>query len=206
MAGDQATGDDDKDDDMPTRNEDTIDGPGTATGRTATIVVCPLSKVAETAEQHAAGRVLSLIGDPDLCVTPDGVTDHLVVNVHDIVTANGSQILADISHVQQVIDFARGWDGSSPMLVHCFAGISRSTASAFIVACVLQPDRDEGEIAAEIRAASPTAFPNRHLVTLADQILGRDGRMVAAVERIGRGEPAEEGVPFAITLRIPADS
>lgn len=203
MPGEQPTGDDDKGDDrMTTGNDDTTHRPETPAGRTATIVVCPLSKVAEAAKQYGAARILSLIGDPDLCLTPDGVTDHLVVNVHDIVAANGSQILADISHVRQVIDFARDWDGGSPMLVHCFAGISRSTASAFIAACVLQPDRDEGEIAEEIRAASPTAYPNRHLVTLADQILDRNGRMVSAVERIGRGEPAEEGVPFELTLRL----
>jgi predicted protein tyrosine phosphatase len=195
----RAGDDDEGDDGMTTRSDGTSTEPA---GRTATILVCPLSKVAETAERHGAGRVLSLIGDPDLCRTPAGVTDHLVVHVHDIVAANDTQILADVSHVEQVIEFARSWDGTRPMVVHCFAGISRSTASAFIAACVLQPDRDEAEIAAEIRSASPTAYPNRHLVALADRILGRDGRMVDAVERIGRGEPAEEGVPFELTLRL----
>jgi predicted protein tyrosine phosphatase len=38
------------------------------------------------------------------------------------------------------------------------------------------------------------------IVTLADRMLGRDGRMVAAVDSIGRGEMAYEGVPFRLDL------
>ena len=43
------------------------------------------------------------------------------------------------------------------MLIHCFAGVSRSTASAYIAVCQLSPHRDEREIALALRAASPTA-------------------------------------------------
>lgn len=168
--------------------------------QTATIVVCPLSQVERLSGELGVGHILTLLGDPAQAVTPDGVADHLVIHIHDIVTANGDQILAERSHVQQVIDFARAWDGRAPLLVHCFAGISRSTASAFITACVQQPDRAESEIAQELRAASVTATPNRHLVALADDILQREGRMVAAIEGIGLGEPAAEGVPFTLSV------
>lgn len=170
--------------------------------RTATILVCPLSRVNEIATRYGVTRVLSLIGDPEMATTPDCVTDHLVLHVHDILTGNDTQILAQAGHIQQIIDFAGDWDGRHPMLVHCLAGISRSTASAFIAACALQPDRDEAEIATALRRASATATPNRHFVALADQILGRDGRMVAAVEVIGAGEPAPEGTPFALTITL----
>jgi predicted protein tyrosine phosphatase len=84
--------------------------------------------------------------------------------------------------------------------VHCYAGISRSTAGAFIAACALNPRRDETAIARHIRAASPTAIPNIRLVTLADAILGRQGRMVEAVRAIGPGLSAYEGVPFRLDL------
>ena len=59
------------------------------------------------------------------------------------------------------------------MLIHCFAGVSRSTAAAFIAACALAPNRDEATIARALRAASPTATPNARLVALADAALGR---------------------------------
>jgi len=85
-------------------------------------------------------------------------------------------------------------------VIHCFAGISRSTASAFIVACALDPQRDEHDIARAIRDSSATASPNTRLVALADALLAREGRMVAAIDAIGRGVIAEEGVPFRLDL------
>ena len=87
-----------------------------------------------------------------------------------------------------------------PVLIHCYAGVSRSTAAAFIAACALNPTRDEAEIARAIRAASPTATPNARLVAIGDSMLERGGRMSAAIEGIGRGEECFEGVPFALEL------
>ena len=86
------------------------------------------------------------------------------------------------------------------MVIHCYAGVSRSTAAAFIAACALAPERPEIEIARALRAASPTASPNTRLIEIADRMLGRAGRMVAAVDAIGRGEDCFEGVPFALEL------
>lgn len=88
------------------------------------------------------------------------------------------------------------------MVVHCWAGISRSTAAAFTALCSLNPSVPEELIAAHLRAASPTATPNRLIVRLADAELGRNGRMVAAVERIGRGVPAHEALPFSIAADL----
>ena len=56
-------------------------------------------------------------------------------------------------------------------------------------------------LARALRGASPTAYPNRRLVALADNVLGRKGRMSAAVEHIGRGQLAEEGRVFSIPAR-----
>ncbi len=86
------------------------------------------------------------------------------------------------------------------MLIHCFAGVSRSTAAAFIAACALAPKRDEIDIAHALRAASPTATPNARLVALADHALGRSGRMNEAIAAIGRGRDCFEGEPFALEL------
>jgi predicted protein tyrosine phosphatase len=69
-----------------------------------------------------------------------------------------------------------------------------------VTACALNPHRDEITIARQIRRASPTAMPNRRLVALADHLLGRGGRMVAAIEAIGPGLAAAEGRPFRIEL------
>jgi len=84
--------------------------------------------------------------------------------------------------------------------VHCWAGISRSTAAAFVSVCALRPQRDEREIAKALRSVSPTATPNPRIVAFADGLLGRKGRMIAAIDEIGRGESAAEGVPFRLDL------
>ena len=104
------------------------------------------------------------------------------------------------AHIVQVLDFVRGWDRRAPLVVHCYAGISRSTASAFAAACMLNPDRDERIIARQIRDASPIASPNRLLVSLADRALGRDGRMVRALDEMGPGSMTVVGRPFRVDL------
>ena len=66
--------------------------------------------------------------------------------------------------------------------------------------CLLNPKADEFELAWHLREASPIATPNRLIVSHADALLGRDGRMSAAIEEIGRGEEAFEGVPFSLKI------
>ena len=48
-------------------------------------------------------------------------------------------------------------------------------------------------------------LPNPLLVEIADDMLGRSGRMIEAVEEIGYGEPAMEGWPFSIPSHWPAE-
>ena len=103
-------------------------------------------------------------------------------------------------HVQRLIDFVGNWDRVAPMVVHCFAGISRSTAGAYVAACALNPQRDEMRIAWDIRRASRTAQPNARIVSIADRLLRRDGRMVRAIETIGPGQLATEGDPFRLDI------
>ena len=102
--------------------------------------------------------------------------------------------------MQRLIDFVGKWDRAAPMVVHCYAGISRSTAGAFVAACALNPQRDEQQIAWDIRRASRTAQPNARIVSIADRLLKRDGRMVRAIETIGPGDLAMEGDPFRLDI------
>jgi predicted protein tyrosine phosphatase len=103
-------------------------------------------------------------------------------------------------HIEQVLNFVRGWDRGAPLVIHCYAGVSRSTASAFAAACMLNPHRDEMAIARQIRAASPIASPNRLIVGLADKALGRQGRMLRALDDIGPASMMVEGKPFRVDL------
>jgi predicted protein tyrosine phosphatase len=166
------------------------------------VVVCPLSKVAASVSTSGASHLISLVDDGTPVVRPRSIPaeNHLFLAINDISEPMDGMVVADEAHVQALIDFVRAWDGHDPLVVHCYAGISRSTAAAFIALCVARPSRDEREIAARLRTASSFATPNRRLVALADQLLGRDGRMVAAIAEIGRGELAFEGAPFILAI------
>lgn len=164
--------------------------------------VCPLSQIAVTVEQAGASHLVTLINDATPVVRPGSIPAerHLFLAMHDITEAQDDMVAPNAAHVRELIAFAEAWDRSRPMVIHCYAGISRSTAAAFITVCAVRPERSEAEIAAALRAASPYATPNALLVALADDLLGRDGRMVAAIDAIGRGEMAFEGVPFVLPL------
>ncbi len=167
-----------------------------------TLHVCPLSRLPETVDATGARHVVTLINVGTPVIRPPSIAeaDHLFVGVSDITDALDGHVLPDEAHVRRLLDFVRAWDRARPLVIHCYAGISRSTAAAFIATCALRPDRDEAEIARDLRAASPSATPNRRLVAVADAMLGRDGRMVAAIAAIGRGADAFEGEPFSVTI------
>jgi predicted protein tyrosine phosphatase len=133
---------------------------------------------------------------------PESVLEanHLKVQVDDINEQMEGFVAPSDVHVEQVLNFVRGWNRRAPLVVHCYAGISRSTASAFAAACMLNPHRDEIAIARQIRAASPIAQPNRLIVSLADKALGREGRMLRALDEIGPGNLLVEGRPFRVDL------
>jgi predicted protein tyrosine phosphatase len=166
------------------------------------IHVCSLARLHETVEETGALHVVTLLKDTDLVQRPNGVSEanHLILGMDDIATPIDGYVLPCDEHVTRLIAFVRGWDRAKPMVVHCYAGISRSTAGAFVAACVLNPQRDERAIARELRRASATATPNPRIVSLADRVLGREGRMVAAIDSIGRGTLAYEGNPFRLDL------
>lgn len=164
------------------------------------IWICSLADAPQLARKLKPARIVSLLSPYDTFPTFEGIgrDRHLQVPIHDIVDDVGDWRAPDLSDAESVISFVEPWDRASPMLIHCWAGISRSTASAFITACVHNPDADEMDIAHAIRAASPTASPNARLVAHADELLGRKGRMNRAVASIGRGSVAMEAHAFSI--------
>lgn len=167
------------------------------------VVVCPLSRLAETFASSGARRVVTLLASGLRAgLPPLPGADHLRLDLSDIAAPRDGHVLPSEGHVADLLAFARGWDRRRPLLIHCHAGVSRSTAAAYAVACALDPGRDEGAIARALRSASPSATPNPRLVALADAALGRAGRMVEAVRAIGRGRDCYEGEVFA--LDVPA--
>lgn len=167
-----------------------------------TLHVCPLSRLEDTVLETRATHLVTLVSVGTPMARPVAIAEdrHLALYFSDIVEPMDGHVLPAAEHVEQLLAFVRRWERDAPMVIHCWAGISRSTAGAFAAACALAPERDEASIARALRAASPLATPNRRIVAVADDILGRNGRMVDAVAAIGRGKDAYEGRPFTLSL------
>ena len=166
------------------------------------IHVCSLAALPDTVKATGASHVLTVMANVDQVQRPESVlpANHLKISMDDITEQMDGFVAPSDSHIEQVLNFVRGWDRSAPLVVHCYAGISRSTASAFAAVCMLNPHRDEISIARQLRAASPIASPNRLIVSLADRALGRDGRMLRALDEMGPGNMMIEGRPFCLYL------
>lgn len=166
------------------------------------IHVCSLARLHDTVRETGARHVVTLIKDISLVHRPATITpeNHLLLDMDDIVDHIDGYVAPAEEHVGDLLRFVRAWDRANPLVVHCYAGISRSTAGAFVTACALNPRRDEVTIAQALRDASPTATPNLRIVSLADRMLQRDGRMVTAIRSIGNGMAAYQTEPFRLDL------
>lgn len=164
------------------------------------IHVCPLSAVPHVVATCEASHLVTCLPGEVRVETPGAIqpANHIRLLIHDICEPVEGYIAPDAEHVLQLINFAAAWNRQGPMVIHCWAGISRSTAAAFVMLCALNPRAPEPLIAQLLREASPTAYPNRLMIRLGDATLGRAGRMMAAVEAIGRGEIVGEATPFSL--------
>lgn len=157
------------------------------------IIVSSLSRVPHIARDRKPSRLVSLLDPNSNFPRGHGVEHHLELPMHDINEDFEGWNAPAHKQIEQLIGFVEQWDKTTgPILIHCYAGISRSSASAFVTACIHNPRMDETEIARNLRRASRSAWPNTRIIALADAHLGRSGRMVRAIETIGPGRSWEE--------------
>ena len=99
------------------------------------------------------------------------------LRIADVVTEEG----ATEADVLRIIELAGQLSSESgTLLIHCEAGVSRSTAAALIIyACWLGRGRED-EAMQSVIAQRPYAIPNRRMVALADRLLALDGRLLQA--------------------------
>jgi predicted protein tyrosine phosphatase len=167
------------------------------------ILISPYSVLEETVRRHRPSHVVSLMVEPYV-VTPKEVHPdrHLRLGVHDVVESAEGTIAPQPAHISEMLEFAKGWDRSAPILVHCWAGISRSTAAAYILMCDVHGPGRENEIARLLRFLAPHAQPNRLMIQHADQLLSREGRMIQAVEAMGEARPSWQGEVVELPLHL----
>lgn len=159
------------------------------------ILVTPLSAVEQTIRRYRPSHMVTLLSPEHMIDTPEGLERdyHLQLGVNDVADASFAEFPPAEHHIARLIAFGRGWQAEAPMLVHCWAGVSRSTAAAYILLCDRLGPGCEADVAKALRSRAPHAFPNALMVRLADRALDREGRMMRAVEEIGRGTLVAEG-------------
>ena len=150
-----------------------------------TIYISSLADMPGLVRRFGVRDLVSIIQPDAQPPTPPGVKPerHYRCPVHDIVEHRPDEVLPQTDHIEELIAFLRTWDGEAPLLTHCHAGISRSSAVA-LIAHVLQTGNPAKSVTA-LREASHYASPNRRIVALADSIMGFDGALVDARRNMG---------------------
>jgi len=150
------------------------------------IYICGLSTVPTAAAQVRPHHLISITDPttPAPQVREIRRAQHLQLMFHDIDAPKPGHVAPQSHHLRALLAFAAGWAGRNALLVHCHGGASRATAAAVILIAVISEGR-ETEVTRLLRTRAPHASPNRRMIALADTLLGRGGRLIAAVEAMG---------------------
>jgi predicted protein tyrosine phosphatase len=148
------------------------------------VTICGIEEL----EGHCAGgitHVLSILDpgwpEPESLSGFD-INRRLRLRFHDVIESQPGWIAPEKWDVELLLAFSRGLAASEEahLLVHCHAGVSRSTAAAILVMAQTCPDRPAAVVLGEVVRLRPRAWPNLRILELGDEILGRRGEIVEA--------------------------
>lgn len=152
------------------------------------ITVCGVAEL----EGHCsinASHVLSIL-DPDHPVPEAfgafGEHEKLELRFHDIIDPMPGLLAPEPKDVAALLAFGGDMSGATHLLVHCFAGISRSTASMAMILAQAMPDMAEDAVLAMVLGIREKAWPNLRMIEFGDAMLGRNGRLVEATHALHR--------------------
>jgi predicted protein tyrosine phosphatase len=170
------------------------------------LTVCGIEELPDHCEAGIS-HVLSII-DPDredlTAFGAYGEHQRLELRFHDIVVPTSGQIAPSEEDVERILAFGRDLiaepGGCGHLLVHCHAGVSRSTAAMTMILAQAQPSRPAAEAMDAVVRIRPKAWPNLRMIEFADDILGRRGELIAAIRARHRAYAKErpEIVQFMI--------
>ena len=144
--------------------------------------ICDLSAQRTEGFTHA----LSILDPDEPCPKAFVAFDplcHLKLRFHDIVEPEPGAVPPDARHVEELLAFGREMIAAKAdvrLLVHCHAGLSRSTAAAILYLTQAHPRRSVHQSFGEVVRMRPRAWPNLRLLELGDEALGRHGEIIAA--------------------------
>jgi len=152
-----------------------------------TLTVCGLDEL-DVHSARGVTHVLSILDpgwpDPEAFL---GFASHAraTFRFHDAIEPAPGLIPPARRDVEAILAFAReAGDDLGHLLIHCHAGVSRSTAAMLMILMQIHPLEDEDAVVDELIRIRPQAWPNSRMVGFADERLSRGGRLLAAVGRI----------------------
>lgn len=154
------------------------------------LTVCGIEELSGHCEAGVS-HVLSIL-DPDWPVPEAfgsfGEHAKLELRFHDVIEPSPGIVVPREEDVRAILAFGRGLEteAASRLLVHCHAGISRSTAAMALVLAQARPALPAEAILQGILGIREKAWPNLRLLELGDAMLGREGTLPAAAAAIYR--------------------
>jgi predicted protein tyrosine phosphatase len=103
---------------------------------------------------------------------------------HDAIEPGPSLVLPHKADVEAILAFGRDAGEAAQLLIHCHAGISRSTAAMLMILAQARPHESEDAIAERLIEIRRQAWPNSRMIGFADELLDRGGRLLAATGSI----------------------
>jgi predicted protein tyrosine phosphatase len=158
------------------------------------ITVCGIEELGGHCEARVS-HVLSIL-DPNWPVPEAfgafGEHEKLELRFHDVIEETVRAVPPRRDHVVQLLAFGRDLmvepSLEAHLLVHCHAGVSRSTAAMALILAQALPDRPAGGILRHVLQIRRQAWPNLRMVELGDALLGRRGELVSAVHEVYRAQ------------------
>src|SRR5271165_4134545 len=145
----------------------------------SSLTVCGLDEL-ERHERGGVTHVLSIL-DPDwpepAAFETFGPHFRATFRFHDAIEAAPGVVLPQKRDVEAILAFGRDAGGISHLLIHCHAGVSRSTAATLMILAQAHALASEGSLVDLLVKIRPQAWPNLRMVTFADELLGRNGRL-----------------------------
>jgi predicted protein tyrosine phosphatase len=103
---------------------------------------------------------------------------------HDAIEPGPDILLPQKADVEAILTFGRDAAEAGGLLIHCHAGISRSTAATLMILAQARPNEEEDGLADRLLQTRPQAWPNSRMMAFADELLDRRGRLMAATTGI----------------------
>lgn len=162
------------------------------------ITICGLDELAGHCEARVS-HVLSIL-DPAWPVPgvfeTYGEHSRLELRFHDVIEERAEVVAPGPADIERLLDFGRALARqparAAHLLVHCHAGVSRSSAAVALLIARAMPEVAGAAVFTEILRIRPQAWPNLRILELGDAALGRGGDLVAEAARVYRRQLAQK--------------